>query len=342
MKKWLSLCLAVMLLLTAASCADSPDPFVVSSGVTEQKQKLNYTYCDFINDDSVVIPLTAPDESLYYYNMLKNDQPDLSWIYDEVVYAASHLANPNAEYPNVSEVYFEQSVTQEQLDRVFICVMADHPELWFLRQPSYNGCVLHEGNDRLAYLTYGENIADIPSAHEEILAAADKILDEATDGLTLEADIISALCGYLCENNKMGDDAFSQRPNLSMREVFLEKEGSCLAHVMGLNFLLQRSDIAAVTGVGCLGQNEYLSHFWTITIKDGVYFYTDVYYMGQVYNGTEEAIGQYMMCDNMDMMNRREVSPAAGVPLPGTKVGSGEVADGVILGSDAILPIGTT
>ncbi len=336
MKKWMCLCLSLVFLFTAGACDKGPEPFVVPSEEEGQKQKLTYTYCEYINDDTVVIPLAAPDEALYYRDMLKNDETDLTWIYDEIVYAATHLANPGEGMTNVSEVYFEKAVTQEQLDRAFICVIADHPELWYLRLPIYNGCVVHSENDRLVYLTYAEDVAKIPAENQKILEAADQILKDTTKGLRLQRDIVSALCGYLCENNTMSDEEFNQRPNLSMREVFLEKQGTCLAHVMGLNFLLQREEIVSIAGLGCLGENAYLSHYWNISVIDGIYRYTDVYYMGQRYNGTEESVETYLLCENMDMMNNRAVTPVAGMPVPGSKVGSGETTEGVEIGTDSL------
>lgn len=321
-------------MLCTASCTDTPEPFVVSSGDEAFRKSLNYTFCDYINDESVVVEATTPDEALYFRDLLEGE--GLAFIYDEIVYTAAHLSNPVEGIDTMSQVYFQKPVTQEQLDRVYMFLYAEHPEFWYLRLPTYKGCVLSEGSDRMAYLSYGESMKDIPAMNEEVLTAAEAVVKEATHGLKKEEDILSALCGYLCENNEMSDEEFSQRPYLSMKEVLLEKQGSCLSHVRALNFLLHQCEIPAIIGAGTLSGGSYLTHYWTITPHDGIYYYTDLYYMGQIYNGSEEHVDRYLLCDDETMVTYREIGVAQDIVLAGSAVGSGETGDGVYIGTESM------
>ena len=109
---------AALVFATLSGCApetvNEPVSSAASSGSSDSgNEELTYYYCDIINDESVVIPVSAPDQSLYYYERLKSGESDLTWAYNEIVYAATHLANPNSEYGNVTEVYFPEDLTDE-------------------------------------------------------------------------------------------------------------------------------------------------------------------------------------------------------------------------------------
>ena len=333
MKKILALFLTFSLLFSLTACRREKP--VTPSG--KEDGTLHYTYCDYINDSTVVVKLQAPDECLYYRDLLKkNGEED---IYDAIVYTATHLADPVEEYPNVSAVYFRRDVTEDELIRAFGYAYLSHPEIWFFRTAAHNGCSLDGTNPRCAYLTYSENIDAIPEYNEKVLYCANSILEKTADGLHDETEIASALTGWMCANCSMSDEDFATRTSVSMREVITEKKGTCLANSFALTYFLQRCGIAAFVGAGSINTLSYLSHFWTISVSDDRYLYTDVYYMGQVYNHSEENTQNYLLTDDPALfLDKRMVKPCEDMPLIGSKVGSGEIAHGIVIGRETLPP----
>jgi len=334
MKKIVAFLLSFALLTSVASCRETPAPYIPPA---ETQGDLHYTFCDYINDDSVKVKLTAPDESLYYRNLLKKEGKED--IYDEIVYAASHLSNPVEGYENVTELYFKRDVLQDELIRTFVFVYLDHPELWYLCLPAYNGCVPDEESLRRAYLTFSEPIADIPAINAELLAAVNGVSAHVSKGLTSTEEIASAIAGWLCANCRMSDDDFSTRASISMREVFSEKVGTCLANSFALTYLLQKCGIPAFVACGSVGTLTYLSHFWVISVDENRYYYTDVYYMGQVYNRFEENPRSYLLMDSPELLRtRRTVEACAEIPLAGSTVGSNEYGSSIPITKDTLPP----
>ena len=311
---------AALVFATLSGCApetvNEPVSSAASSGSSDSgNEELTYYYCDIINDESVVIPVSAPDQSLYYYERLKSGESDLTWAYNEIVYAATHLANPNSEYGNVTEVYFPEDLTDEELVNVYAAVFFDHPELWFLRQPDKSGCALHPENSRLAYLTYDEDINDIPYINEEVEEAADKIIAMMAD-MPYEIDKISFLSGYTYDNFRIDWTSYNSHEHSSVKEMLLSKYGVCVGYASTFTYLLHRAGIFAITGHGKVSSG--VDHCWTITLKDGVYVYTDNYFMRDKGGGTERSLSTYFCFDDIAVYDAEYVTVAEGVILPGS------------------------
>lgn len=331
MKKIFSLLLAAMLTLSFAGCTENV-PFDPTSGSalsgTESQDpdsnghNLTYDYASYINGNDAVIPLAAPDQCLYYRNRLISGDTDLTWAYDEIVYAASHLSNPNEDFANVSNVYFSQDITAEELQKVYIAVFCDHPEFWFLRQYDKNGCVLNSSSNRLAYLTYAFNISEIPELDKDLQAAANEITAKV-ETFTADLDKIAYLSGYMYDNYSIDWPSYNETQHSSAMEMLLEKHGVCVGFAATTTFMLQRWGIPAIMGRGKVSSG--VTHCWTIIEKDGLYNYVDNYFMKDKGSGTEHSLASFFCFTDLDVFTREHVTVSNGVLLPGSPVGAGNV-----------------
>ncbi len=328
MKKLLILLMALVLALSLSACTDGnpTTSSVVStppaSEPPEDPSALTYDYASFINGEDALIPLTAPDQCLYYRNLLVTEDSDLTWAYDEIIYEATHFANPNEAMPMVSSVYFSRDISPEDMIRVFNAVFFDHPELWYLRQYDKNGCVPHSENTRMAYLTYSMDINKIPASDKELQQAADA-LTEKISTLTADLDKIAYLSGYLYDKCSINWATYNDTQHSSAFELLVEKHGVCVGFASGTTFMLHRWGIPAIMGRGKVSSG--VSHCWAIIEKDGTYHCVDNYFMKDKGSGTERSVADYFCFDSLDIFTREHVTVSNGVLLPGSPVGAGQV-----------------
>ena len=311
--------------ITAAACASCSlgsggDPSDASSGMssTPEKKELTYFYSEMMNDDTVAVPISAPDQCLYYYDRLKNGEKDLTWAYNEIVYAASHLSNPNADFENVTEVYFKEELTEAELKSVYEAVFFDHPELWFLRQPDKKGCELHPESNKFAYLTYSENISDIPNITDRINSASETILKKVNK-FTHDIDKLAFISAYIYDNYRISWPSYDDTQHSSLKEMLLDGYGVCVGFASTITYLVQKAGIPAISGHGRVSTG--IEHCWTIVEHDGVYKYIDNYYMDEKGGGVEHSMSEFFCFADRKVYDNLYVTIAEGVLLPGTKIG---------------------
>lgn len=323
LKKIFSVLLACILSAVCVGCSlgngTVSDTSSESTPELPVKTELTYFYCELINDDTVVIPISAPDQCLYNYERLKSKEKDLTWAYNEIVYAASHLSNPNSDFENVTEVHFKEDLTKAELKAVYEAVFFDHPELWFLRQPDKLGCELHPESNKMAYLTYSENIPNIPGITKSINSVADKILTEANK-LTHDIDKIAYISAYIFDNCKISWPTYEVSQHASLKEMLIDGYGVCVGYASTLTFLIQKAGILAISGHGRVSTG--IEHCWTIIEDGGIYKYIDNYYMDEKGGGTEHSMSKFFCFTDRKVYDSLYVTIAEGVLLPGTKVGA--------------------
>lgn len=325
LKKSIAALLACSILVFCFGCTEtdnktlSSEDVSSSSGSTEDTAELTYFYNELINDDTVVVPVSAPDQCLYNYELLKSGEKDLTWAYNEIVYAATHLSNPNAEFKNVTEVFFAESLTDAELATVYRSVCYDHPELWFLRQPDKNGCALHPANDKMAYLTYSEDIKDIPGLTDKINDVAKKIVKEANK-FSHNIDKIAYISSYIYDNYRISWPTYDTTQHSTIKEMFLDGYGVCVGFASTLTYLFQQTGIPSIMGHGIVSTG--VAHFWAIVEHDGIYKYVDNYYMEEKGGGTEHNMSEFFCFDTIDPYKYMYVTIDKDVLLPGTEIGA--------------------
>jgi len=353
MKKLLSLMLTLMLLASFASCNEQPDgtssafvssetkskvssAFDVSSGEEsntssetppeEETDGFTYTYAAYINGDNAVFPLSAPDQCLYYRDLLKGADTDFTWAYDAIAYEATHFANRNSENNKVCTVYFPQDITAENLRTVYEDFLLDHPELWYLMQPDKNGCVSDETNPRIAYLTFSDPIEDFAAITEQINGVVDEILVGAKNlFLTTDLNREAYLSGYLYDHCEIDWATYNKINHSSPKEVLLDHYGVCVGYALTTVYILRQWGIPAIMGHGHVDSGDGMDHCWAIVPKDGKYVYIDNYDMRKKGVGIEVNMVNFFCFEDIEVYNHEGTTIANGVLLPGSPIGAGQV-----------------
>lgn len=333
MKKAISLLLALLLLFTAG-CGLSPEQQIIrgnTSGVYDPAYdfELTYNYASYINDDSVVVPLSASDQSMFYYNnhIKTGDENDLSWAYDEIIYGVTHLSNPNEEYANVSDLVLPKEITEEQLWKVCFSISSDHPELWYFRLPDLNCYQIHPENSRLVYFSYSHDLSDIPSMDAQLKAASDQLVS-SFKGIRNAEDLCAAVAGSLCETTVIGDAGFSDTRHSSMYNILLEHTGICFAFAQAYCYLLQKLGIPSFVAAG--GDAGEISHTWSVVPINGSYRYVDAYHMAKEYHSVDHPVSRYLLYEDAGVLLQinENFFVCDGYPIAGSPIDAPILSDG--------------
>ncbi len=334
LKRIFSAGLALLLAVPLAGCGLSEDQKIIrgnTSGVYDPAYdfRLTYDYAAYINDESVVVPLSAPDQSMFYYNthIKTGDENDLSWLYDEIVYCVTHLNSPNEDYPDMCNLTLPKDVTEDQMWTVCLAVASDHPELWYFRLPTLNCFKIHPENSRLVYLYLSAELADIPAMDAMVKAESDKLL-ASFKGVRLAEDLCAAVAGSLYENNKISDEGFSSTRHSCMYDLLKDHAGTCYAFAQSYCYLLQKLGIPSFIGGG--GDPSRLSHTWSIVVLDGIYCYVDVYHMAKEYRSVDHSVSRYLLYKDSSVLLQihEKFFVLKGFPIAGSSIDNPVISDG--------------
>lgn len=202
----------------------------------------------------------SPESEWFYYHRLGEEE--------RTVYAEMLAAMQRRE-----EVLLSSNDT-ELMGRVFQCVMADHPELFYVS--GYTATQYATSRKTLGYGFSGRYLYE----EEEILrrsAALEEAVGRILGGVPEEADAY-ALVKYVYETlirNTVYDDGAPDDQNIC--SVFLEGRSICMGYARATQFLLQRlgMEAALVTGTADTGLRSDEPHAWDLVRVDGEWYYVD-------------------------------------------------------------------
>ncbi len=196
------------------------------------------------------------DEIYYCYYALEEDERTL---YLEMYDALSLLES------DVKLSTLDSSV----LDRIFSCVMSDHPELFYVEGFRYTE---HYLGDTLSELTFSgkysmekdeaaRTLAQIESAAAQWLAAAPASGDEY--------DTVKYLYEYLINSTQYDTNA---QDNQNICSVFLGGSSVCQGYAKAMQYLLQKRGIQTLLVTGYTGTER---HAWNVACVNGSYYQLD-------------------------------------------------------------------
>lgn len=165
---------------------------------------------------------------------------------------------------------FEAGLDETNIDRIFQCVMADHPELFYVEGYSYMKYT--KGNQLVSIQFSGTYNVDLETARvrkEEILAAAEKIL-EGVDGEASDYDKVK----YVYDTLICTTDYSLEAPdNQNIYSVFVNHSSVCQGYAKATQYLLNRLGVECTLVLGKVDTGE--GHAWNLVKVDGEYYYVD-------------------------------------------------------------------
>ena len=169
------------------------------------------------------------------------------------------------------------------IDKIFQCVLSDHPELFYVEGYSYVRYARGEKITALAFSgTYNVDLETALARRDEIEAAAEAILE----GIAADAsdyDKVKYVYDTLIRNT---DYDLEAPDNQNIYSVFVRHFSVCQGYAKATQYLLNRLGVECTLVLGTVETGE--GHAWNLVKVDGEYYYLDTTW-GDVSYRTEDA-----------------------------------------------------
>lgn len=216
-----------------------------------------------------------PQESGTSQNSEQN-KPKLKKVSD--VYYAYHTLEPNEQqiYQEVLDALTNletntkvSTLDKNVLDRIFACVMNDHPELFYVEGYQYTEYTYGGSVTSLTFSgTY--SMTDVEVDYNKLLI--EQKIKDCFLHVPLNEDEYSTV-KYLYEwmiNNTEYDKNVQDNQNIC--SVFIQGRSVCQGYAKAMQYMLQRADIPCLLVTGFTNGER---HAWNLVRVDGNYYYLD-------------------------------------------------------------------
>lgn len=213
----------------------------------------------------------------------------------------------------------QAGLTEESIDKIFQCVLNDHPELFYVDGYSY---VKYSRGDVLTAVefsgTYNVDRETARQRREEIEAQAQAILA----GIDMGASDYEKV-KYVYDTLITSTDYELQAPdNQNIYSVFVNHRSVCQGYAKATQYLLNRMGVECTLVLGTVEKGE--GHAWNLVKVDGSYYYVDTTWGDASYQvgDADTAVGASMPEINYDYLNvtteeiLRTHSIGGSVPMP--------------------------
>lgn len=173
------------------------------------------------------------------------------------------------------------------LDRVFECVLNDHPELFYVEGFKYTE---HFLGDALTGITFEGTYSMTKGEAELTLAEIENRLSECMSEVPLNEDEYSTvkfLYEYLINHTEYDTDADD---NQNICSVFLGNRSVCQGYAKAMQYMLQEAGLQSLLVTGYTGTER---HAWNLVRVNGRYYYLDPTWgdASYAYSGSENLEG---------------------------------------------------
>ena len=253
--------------------------------LSEKKEEETVSRSENIFDDELKAELMRKQQDLYYFSNLEITEQNL---YVEILYALENYADD-----------MKVSTTDTaMIDKIFQCVLMDHPEIFYTDGYSFVKYTLGEEVQKITFkgtYTYSqeekkEKEAQIEEAVFKILAGIEA---DATDYEKVKYVYETII--HQTEYDLESED------NQNICSVFLNRRSVCQGYAKAVQYLLTKLNIPAVLVIGTVETGE--GHAWNLVKINNQYYYLDATWGDASYmvhmNETEQE-PQYVPAINYD------------------------------------------
>lgn len=215
--------------------------------------------------------LKSEQEGLFSYELLSGEEQE--------IYAQIYASIKERESAEVA------TTDTEQLEKVFQCVLNDHPEFFYVE--GYTFTKYSKGN-KITKLVFDASYTMDAAKAEEKKQAIEACTKEILSGISADADDyekIKYIYEYIIENTEYNVEAEN---NQNICSVFLDKQSVCQGYAKATQYLLLKVGIKASIVVGFVDGGE--GHAWNLVYADGEPYYVDTTWGDASYRmSTEES-----------------------------------------------------
>lgn len=173
----------------------------------------------------------------------------------------------------LSEEGLKAGLNEDSIDRIFQCVLNDHPELFYVDGYSYTKYSSYGNNDEILSVEFsGRYNVDIDTArsrHDQIKEAVSGIL-EGIDSEASQYDKVKYVYDTLIRET---DYQLDSPDNQNIYSVFVNHLSVCQGYAKATQYLLNRLGVECALVLGTVETGE--GHAWNLVNIDGSYYYVD-------------------------------------------------------------------
>ncbi len=199
----------------------------------------------------------ATQEGKYAYDMLEES---LRPLYVEILTIIEQHAENIKVSTNDSDV----------LQKVFLYVHADHPEIYWIDGYSY---MRYSKGDDILYLTFSGKYTYTLEETRTLQIYIDQYVSRCLSGISMNAsdyDKVKYIYEYIIDHT---DYVLDSPDNQNILSVFLNGESVCQGYAKAAQYLLERLGVPCTMVVGKVVSGE--GHAWNLVQIDGAYYYMD-------------------------------------------------------------------
>lgn len=192
----------------------------------------------------------------------------------------------------------EAGLDETHIDKIFQCIMMDHPELFYVEGYTYTKYVR---GDRIVTIhfsgTYSMDKKQALARQAGIDAAVQPLLDGAQE-LSSDYDKVKYVYETIIRNTEYD---LSAADNQNLYSVFVNHRSVCQGYAKAVQYLLNQLGVECTLVQGTVDTGE--GHAWNLVKADGSYYYVDATWGDASYqpeNG--DLTGQYVPEINYDYL----------------------------------------
>lgn len=173
----------------------------------------------------------------------------------------------------LSEEALEEGLDETHIDKIFQCVLNDHPELFYVEGYSYTKYTRYDQEDDILSVEFsGRYSMDTETAKQrqkQIRRAVEEILSGIDENASQYEKVKYVYDTLIRETDYM----LGSEDNQNIYSVFVNHLSVCQGYAKATQYLLNRLGVECALVLGTVETGE--GHAWNLVNVDGNYYYVD-------------------------------------------------------------------